>query len=44
LLWVEPADATNPPGSVVWLGEGLLKGHVDRFAPGETAHDFSFEC
>ena len=41
LLWVELADAAHPPGSVARLGEGLLKGHVDRFAPGDNAHDIS---
>jgi len=23
---------------------GLLKGYIDRFAPGDNAHDFSFEA
>lgn len=44
LLWVELADATHPPGSVVQIGPGLLKGHMDRFAPGENAHDLSLDC
>jgi hypothetical protein len=44
LLWVELADAGNPPGSVRWLGDGLLKGHMDRFAPGDNAHDISLGC
>jgi hypothetical protein len=44
LLWVELADADNPPGSVRRLGDGLLKGHMDRFAPGENAHDISLHC
>jgi hypothetical protein len=25
------------------LGEGLLKGYIDRFAPGDDAHDFSLD-
>jgi hypothetical protein len=41
LLWVELADDMNAPGSVTELGPHLLKGHIDRFAPGENAHDFS---
>jgi hypothetical protein len=44
LLWVEKADAAHPPGSVVPLGPGLLKGHMDRFAPTENAHDLSLDC
>lgn len=43
LLWVELADAAHPPGTVVDLGAGLLKGHIDRFAPGEDAHDLSLD-
>jgi hypothetical protein len=41
LLWVEPADEENPPGSVASVGPGLLRGFIDRFAPGENAHDLS---
>ena len=44
LLWLELADATHPAGTVEWLGEGLLKGYMDRFAPGEDAHDLSLDC
>jgi hypothetical protein len=44
LLWVELADAGHPPGSVGWAGPSLLKGNIDRFAPGENAHDLSLEC
>lgn len=44
LLWVELADASHPPGTVMRLSDGLLKGYIDRFAPGENAHDFSFDC
>jgi hypothetical protein len=41
LLWVVPHDPAHPPGSVTWLGEGLLRGHIDRFAPYEEATDVS---
>jgi hypothetical protein len=44
LLWVERADAANPPGTVIRLGPKLLKGHIDRFAPPEDAHDLSLDC
>lgn len=44
LLWMDLADADHPPGTVIRLGDGLLKGHMDRFAPGENAHDLSLEC
>jgi hypothetical protein len=43
LLWVDLADDVHPPGDVYWIGEGVLKAHIDRFAPGENAHDFSLE-
>jgi len=43
LLWVERADADHQAGSVERIEAGLLKGHIDRFAPGENAHDFSVE-
>ena len=41
LLWLELADEAHPPGSVEWAGPNVIKGHIDRFAPGENAHDFS---
>ncbi len=44
VLWVERADAAHPPASVEQVEPGLLRGHVDRFAPGENAHDLSFDC
>jgi hypothetical protein len=44
LLWVELADAEHPPGTVVWRGEGLLQAYIDRFAPGDNAHDLSLDC
>jgi len=43
LLWVELQDREHPAGTVERIGEGLLKGYIDRFAPGENAHDFSLE-
>jgi len=43
LLWVELADAAHPPGAVEWIAEGLMKGYIDRFAPGEDAHDFALD-
>jgi hypothetical protein len=41
LLWMVPADATHPPGTVETLLPGLLRGYIDRFAPSENAHDLS---
>jgi hypothetical protein len=43
LLWVELQDAENPAGTVKELAPGLLKGYIDRFAPGENAPDLSFD-
>lgn len=44
LLWVVPADSEHPQGTVEWAGPHLLKGYIDRFAPGEDAHDLSLDC
>jgi hypothetical protein len=45
LLWVELADSDHEPGQVEWVEPGiLLKGYMDRFAPGENAHDLSLGC
>jgi hypothetical protein len=44
LLWVELADADHPAGTVEQAGGGLLKGYIDRFAPGEDAQDLSLDC
>ncbi len=41
LLWMVPADAAHPPGSLETLLPGLLRGHIDRFAPSENAHELS---
>jgi len=43
LLFVTPADAEHPPGTVEQLMPGLLRGAVDRFAPPQNAHDLSLE-
>jgi hypothetical protein len=41
LLWMVPADAAHPPGTVEMLLPGLLRGYMDRFAPSENAHELS---
>lgn len=43
LLWVVPAERDRPPGTVEVVMPGLLKGYIDRFAPDDNAHDFSFD-
>ena len=43
LLWVAPAEKDRPAGTVEVARRGLLKGYIDRFAPDNNAHDFSFE-
>jgi hypothetical protein len=43
LLWVVPAERDRPPGTVEVLMPGLLRGYIDRFAPGDNAHDLSFD-
>jgi len=43
LFWVVPEEPGRPNGTVEVLMNGLLKGYIDRFAPGDNAHDFSFE-
>lgn len=43
LLWVVPAERDRPSGTVEVVMPGLLKGYIDRFAPEDNAHDFSFE-
>jgi hypothetical protein len=44
LLWVELQDPAHPAGTVEWVAAGLLKGYIDRFAPGENAHALSLDC
>ncbi len=41
LLWVVPADDANPVGTVVEELPGLLRGHIDRFAPPEQVPTLS---
>jgi hypothetical protein len=43
LLWVVQAERDRPTGTVEVVMPGLLKGYIDRFAPEENAHDFSFD-
>jgi hypothetical protein len=43
LLWVMPAEPDRPAGTVEVVRPGLLKGYIDRFAPDDNAHDFSFD-
>lgn len=43
LLWVVPAEQGRPPGTVEVVMPGLWKGYIDRFAPNDNAHDFSFD-
>ena len=44
VFWVELADSVRPAGTVEWAGVDLLRGYIDRFAPGENAHDLSLDC
>jgi hypothetical protein len=44
LLWVELEDSDHPTGTVEALTDGLLKGYIDRFAPGENAHALSLDA
>jgi hypothetical protein len=44
LLWMVPADAAHPSGTVEMLLPGLLRGYIDRFAPSENAHDLSLSA
>jgi hypothetical protein len=44
LLCVVPADETHPAGSVERVSSGLFMGFIDRFAPVENAHFYSFEA
>jgi hypothetical protein len=43
LLYVVPADAEHPPGTVEKVAARLLQGYIDRFAPAENAYDLSLE-
>ncbi|MBN8904063.1 MAG: hypothetical protein BGO51_16570 [Rhodospirillales bacterium 69-11] len=44
LLWVVPEEPGRPAGTVEIAMPGILKGYIDRFAPDDNAHDFSFAC
>jgi hypothetical protein len=44
LFWVVPEEPGRPSGTVEVLMNGLLKGYIDRFAPADNAHEFSFEA
>lgn len=41
LLWVVPADAAHPVGTVEVLLPGLMRGYMDQFAPYEDAPSVS---
>jgi hypothetical protein len=41
LLWVQLADSENPAGTVEELLPGLMRGFIDRFAPGEMVPQLS---
>lgn len=42
LLWVEPANAEFPCGTVQRLSETMFIGHLGRFASADNAHDLDF--
>lgn len=42
LLWVVPAETIRLAGTVEVVMPGLSKGYIDRFAPGDHAHDLCF--
>jgi hypothetical protein len=44
LLWVVPSNAAHSPGSAKRVLPGLIKGHIDRFAPPEGPYHPSIEC
>ena len=44
LLWVTPAGPGRLPGSVEWLGPGLMCGHIDRLAPYDDVYNISDDC
>lgn len=43
LLYVRPETPEHPSGTVQVVGDGLLLGYVDRFAPRERVPDLSLE-
>jgi hypothetical protein len=44
LLWVTAGDPGFGIGSVEVLGDGFLKGHLDRFAPPSQTYEVSFDA
>ncbi len=44
LLWVEPADAEHPAGTVAPDGPFLTRGYIDRLAPYDNATDISYQA
>ena len=44
LFWIVPEEPGRPSGTAEVLMNGLLKGYIDRFAPADNAHEFSFEA
>jgi hypothetical protein len=44
LFWVRLADRLHPPGFTEVLGDNLIAGYIDRFAPGDNAYDLSLDC
>ncbi len=42
LLWVKPATAAFPCGTVERVSETMFIGHLGRFAPADNAHDFDY--
>jgi hypothetical protein len=44
VLWVVEAEAGQIPGSVEMVSDRLMKGYIDRFAPGDDAHKLSLDC
>ncbi len=43
LLWVEPADADHPVGSVEPRGAGLIKAYIEWLAPYDRATEICYE-
>ena len=43
LLSVVPAGAEHPPGTVINTADGLLRGHIDRFAPPDRVPELSLK-
>jgi hypothetical protein len=40
LMWVTPAENRSTAGRVEWLGEGLMRGRITRFAPYTNANAY----